>query len=57
MEVLALILLLAYLGVTGYWIMNKIVHFCTDSQVQNGDSTPEKTKKHKKCRELICHPR
>lgn len=57
MEVLALILLLAYLGVTGYWIMNKIDHFCTDIQVQNGDSTPEKTKKHKKCRELICHPR
>lgn len=45
MEVLALLLLLAYLGVTGYWIMNKIDHFCTDVQMQNGDAVPEKNDK------------
>ena len=39
MEVLALILLLSYLGVTGYWIMNKIDYFCTDLKAQNDEES------------------
>ena len=57
MEIIILILLIAFLGLVGYWSMDKVDHFCTGLKVQNGQAIPVKTPKCRGMKKFICHRR